>query len=414
MLNNYLTTIPQVADKLRTLGHSKPEPFLYLKNQMETLNPANKDFRDNWRAEANKSIYDRINNIKLSQADLLLEKYYPKKSNNRSQAPFQTSKDESMNYQKGYSGGSNITSSSSLSDIDYENYRHELLNNRLAEYSQQSSTTPSALTPQAPSQMNNYKQFNNSNNLLLRTIEERVGSGIIDSGVFNDLLKVIQFYTSFIWQIDNVPEFVEIINRLKEIVANAEAIRINKNSRKLDPREERDVQYVDSFLSGLDRLLVYVNENAQFVGRSENERRLKAQSKMANIPLPQVQFKVQKATAEEAALAPPPPALAPTETFDEYEEDEAAAEAAAPPAYAPRPKRYPSEMNLDEIRTYAIANGFRPFEVDSKATILSVLRGESLTAREERKREKNPAKYAGTGKIHYSRLSEKERMLHWS
>jgi hypothetical protein len=122
MNNNYLSTIPQIADNLRVKGVQIPRYNNYNFQPVDSSNPANKEYRDNWRDEAIKKVYDGLKNIYKGKIDLLQEPYFPKRNTNTAQMPFQTSQNL-PSFSVGKIGRGNITQSSALSDSQYDKYR---------------------------------------------------------------------------------------------------------------------------------------------------------------------------------------------------------------------------------------------------------------------------------------------------
>jgi hypothetical protein len=220
MANNYLLTIPQIADKFRTLGYSKPEPRELRPIQTDSLNPANKEYYDQWRKEGIETAYDGVSSHKNSQMNYLLEKHYPKKSNNRSQAPFQTS--TSYNCNNTFSGGSALTTTSKLSDDDFNKYRILLLNRRINDLNGESQPVA---TPNPPDQYANYNISKIDNNLTLTSLEERILSKVVDLGTYQDLIKIIRFYNNFIFEIDDNQSILDLINRLENIEREVENLK---------------------------------------------------------------------------------------------------------------------------------------------------------------------------------------------
>jgi hypothetical protein len=278
MIHNNEQTIPQIADMLRTKGVQQPKP-IHLRNlDIWTANPANAEYYDGWRREAKENAYNGINCVKNSKKTLLMEKYYPKKSNTSAQQPLQTSSSYNQAVFDKYSlrGSGNITESVKLSDADYEDYRLKLMNKRADDYESQQSNVPVQRPPtQAPS---NYDADKTMNDLILTSIEERIGNGIIDYGVYNDLLKVIQFYNTYISVFDNVDSLVSIIRRLQELETNAFSIYTNKEQEQESGRDSKDTDYVESFIESLKRLVKYIEINIPVVGQNESIRQQRAKA----------------------------------------------------------------------------------------------------------------------------------------
>ena len=77
MKNNYLSTIPQFADKLRVRGIQKPQYIHYNYLPQENSNPSNEEYWYRWGNEAQQNMLDGLQNIKSSKRDLLKQLHYP-------------------------------------------------------------------------------------------------------------------------------------------------------------------------------------------------------------------------------------------------------------------------------------------------------------------------------------------------
>ena len=271
MNNNYLSTIPQVADNLRVKGVQLPKYNNYNFQPLETSNPANKDYRDEWRMEAINSVYNGLKNIHQSKLDLLKESYYPKRNNNTAQMPFQTSQ-SLPSFTSSRTGRGNITQSSALSDSQYEKYRQNLLEDRFKNYQRLRGVIP--LPPQAPQTNmisdNDRKQINRA----FSSLTAKANSGIADASTFNDLSEIINYFEENIWKYTESVELLNFIRSLEDIQKALNALYENINSNELDDRaQEEYLQYSVSMYNTIEKLINYIEKALDNVGRSEMERK---------------------------------------------------------------------------------------------------------------------------------------------
>lgn len=271
MNNNYLSTIPQVADNLRVKGVQVPKYIDYNFQPLETSNPANKDYRDSWRMESIKKVYDGLKNIHQSKVDLLKESYFPKRNNNTAQMPFQTSQNL-PSFNSSRTGRGNITQSSALSDSQYEKYRRDLLKERFNDYQRLKGVV--ALPPQEPQTNiisdNDRKQINRS----FSSLTGKVNSGIADASAYNDLSEIINYFDQNIWKYTESVELLNFIRSLEDIQQALNALYENINSNELDERaQEEYLQYSVSMYNTIEELIDYIEKALSNVGRSEMERK---------------------------------------------------------------------------------------------------------------------------------------------
>lgn len=403
MFNNYITTIPQVADTLRTLGYSQPKPVRVGRLPVDDVNPANKDYRDQWRQEAIDNAYNSIRATKSSKAMMLLEPSYPKKSNNRSQAPFQSSYgsandkvDWNTAIYSGYSGAGNITSAAALSDADFEIYRKKLLDARLKDFSAQPDFVP---TPAPPiPQQNMFMQNKQMVDVLLNSVSDRINSGIADNSVYNDLLKVTQFYNANIWQVNNTQVLNNLLVDLDDIVEAAEGNIKTAEDKLLEPSVQRNLNSGDSILTLLYRLIEYIKANIGFVSRSENERKINA--RVTSFILSKY-MRVDKKTKNDVEREQFERFLN-VDQAPEEEDEETNINDELPPALAPQPVRpaqqFFSRMNKQEKLASLFSRGIEAYLVDKTGTLKRLNEGRPLSTGALLLRQLRPEKYTGSGK----------------
>jgi hypothetical protein len=271
MNNNYLSTIPQVADNLRVKGVQIPKYIDYNFQPLETSNPANKDYRDGWRMEAINSVYNGLKNIQQSKLDLLKESYYPKRNNNTAQMPFQTSQNL-PSFSSSMIGRGNITQSSALSDSQYEKYRRDLLKERFNDYQRLKGVV--APPPQASQTNiisdNDRKQINRS----FSSLTGKVNTGIADASAYNDLSEIINYFEENIWKYTESVELLNFIRSLEDIQQALNVLYENINSNELDDRaQEEYLQYSVAMYNTIEKLISYIEKALSNVGRGEMERK---------------------------------------------------------------------------------------------------------------------------------------------
>jgi len=447
MFNNYITTIPQVADTLRTLGYSQPKPVRVGRLPVDNLNPANADYRDQWRKEAMQNAYDSISATKSSQAMMLLEPYYPRKSNNRSQAPFQSSQsggNENVDWntkiysghnptQGRYSGGGNVTYSSVLSDVDFETYRKKLLDARLKDFSVQPEFAP---TPAPPiPQQNTFMQNKQMIDITLNSVADRINSGIADNSVYNDLLKVTQFYNNFIWQINSVPILNELLIDIGDIIETAEGAYKTYQDKALDPKSLKNLRSINPVIMLLDKFKDYVTANVSFVGRNENERKINAKvtSYLLSKYTRKEMNKIQDDNEEDEYVQnlneglPPAPAPEENDGVIDVEDEEELPPALAPPQAPMRGKREEFRLTFDpkiqqeltdttfnklspELKkAYLFYQGKEVYDVDKGITLLRIKNDLDFEAYEKDRRKKNPTLYNPAEQVGSGKKSRKLR-----
>jgi len=294
MNNNYLSTIPQFADNLRTKGYQKPNPVHFNHEPTESSNPAQKQYRNKWNEEAIQNVHNRLESIDKAKKLMITEREYPKRSKNTAQMPFQTSQNMPSFSETNRSGGANVTSSSRLTDQDYETYRKKLLQNRLLDYErlaagpQVPSLASSILAPSAttrPALMRpvqviaELSDIDKSNlDLLIQSIEQKVSKGITDENTYLDILKLGQFFTFNIYKYNEITELITILRRLEELEVNVSTDIENKDGDRLSNRNTNDIKYAKLIEVTLNNLIDYVRINSGFIGRSTKERQVLARS----------------------------------------------------------------------------------------------------------------------------------------
>jgi hypothetical protein len=271
MNNNYLSTIPQIADNLRVKGVQIPRYNNYNFQPVDSSNPANKEYRDNWRDEAIKKVYDGLKNIYKSKLDLLQEPYFPRRNTNTAQMPFQTSQNL-PSFSVGKIGRGNITQSSALSDTQYDKYRRELLKNRFDDYQRLKGVVapPAQVEPTNTISDNDRKQIKSA----FSSLTAKVNSGIADASTFNDLSQIVNYFDENIWKYTESVELLNFIRSLESVQESLNALYENINSNELDDRaQEEYLQYSVSMYNTIESLIDYIEKALNNVGRSEMERK---------------------------------------------------------------------------------------------------------------------------------------------
>ena len=270
MFNNYLATIPQVADKLRTLGHQRANPMVIPHMSMTSTNPANTDYWNKWGQEGIQSVYNGIQNKQSSINVYNNAPYYPKRSKNSASQPFYTSQNQ-PSFSNTLVGGGNVTASSKLSNEDFETFRLNIMNNRLKDLKERENKTPfQDLPKQQPYSFTDLLPIE----LLLNSIESKLSAGIADSKVYNDLSQVVEFFANNIWKIDDVNLINNKLIQLSNIQETALDLLNQKQSSELNNKEQKDTQYIELFVKILTKLKNFISENVSFIGRSQAERKL--------------------------------------------------------------------------------------------------------------------------------------------
>jgi hypothetical protein len=287
MYNNYLTTIPQYADTLRTLGYQKPQPSNLNFQPRESNNPAQKEYRNNWRDEAIQNVYNRLENNKRKNKQMISEQVFPKRTNtNTSQMPFQTSQNMPSFSKSNMSGGANVTSASRLSDQDYEKFRQILLKNRSSDYDRLAGLPPLSdllasreaqrITQPAPRKEQvqpEISAIDRSNlDLLLQSVEQKVSKGITDDTTYNDVLKIGQYFAFNIYKYNEPTEIMTIINRLEDLEANVSTDIENKEADRVGAKYAKLIEVT------LNNLINYLKINSSYIGRSSTERKVLAKA----------------------------------------------------------------------------------------------------------------------------------------
>jgi hypothetical protein len=417
MYNNYLSTIPQYADKLRTKGIQTPEPIKIYYEPIESSNPAQKDYRNRWRDESRQNVLNRLESIDRSKKFMITEQQFLPRGRNTAQMPFQTSQNM-PSFSESRRGG-NVTSSSALTSNQYEDFRQKLLKNRLDDYEKQKTTTLQPLTT-APSTLSPLPRQPASNVLLtasersgldiiLQSIEQKIGKGITDDTTYTDLLRVVQYFTLNIWKYEEPTELIAIIRRLESIATNVSADIKNKESDQLSDRNNNNTKYGKLIEVTIDNLINYIEKNASFIGRSQTERKVLASSTVPlNKPsqiIPEQTIKTaQELTApepEEGAEGDERPPPAPVEG------EEGEALLPLPPLIGrvplpTSPNFQPSQYDKETLQRIAFELGIRPiYEVDSKEVLKTLIYNQLNPASAQslqpiflRRRQKNPALYA--------------------
>lgn len=390
MANNYLITIPQIADKFRTLGYSKPEPIQLKPLSVDSLNPANNNYYDQWRKEAIQTVYDGLNSVRSSQMNYLLEKPYPKKTNNTAQAIFTTASNWNNKWNNEYSGGNMMTPSSRLSEDDFNKYRVALLNRRIKDLG---GETPQMPVQMPPDQYLNYNIAKIDNNLILTSIEERVLSNIVDYGTYNDLVKVVRFYNTYIWEIDDNQSIVDLVNRLENLETEVEGLKPKRTD--LSKRQRKDVQYIEAFLDTLNRLIAFVQDYSSVVGQNVSVRQAKAKASSKIL----TSKGIQPQNLEEPSPQPAPQSVEqPMQQPDEEEE--------LAPIFRDTFRLDPNISSLrsqEQLRSLARVRDIPIYNVDSAKTIRKLLYGQPLDRNEKARRQRDPTLYTGSGKRNYNK-----------
>jgi len=445
MFNNYLTTIPQVADNLRkghslsgygftpsewsnpkniTLKNITPSDWSNMKNiafkntaydrltknlsekikrenlmpsmskskstVLESSNPANIDYWNRWHSEAVQKVMDGLENQDYSKKLLLAEKYYPKRNKNSSAMVFQTSQNmPSFSESKSLSGGnfSDFTESSQMADNDFEAYKAGIFQRRIKEFEQnvsQISSQPSFGPLMVPTQ--NLDMESNTIDFILSSIEEKIGGGIVDSTTYNDLMKVYGYYTSNIWKFEDASVLINLIKRLEQISINCDQIIKNKEDTELSGRDAKDIQFAELFLNTIQKLIDFINANISFIGRNQSERKILASSvsrQMSKQPSRNVLPSVNNQLEQQLSEAPEAP------------------EAVVPPERQPKKTFRPSQMTTETLKEEAAKLGIEVYDIDSKDALRTLIWNKMnptrepfpLTKRQINQRLKNPELY---------------------
>ena len=383
MFNNYLATIPQVADKLRTLGHIQPNPMVIPRMPMSSTNPANKDYWNKWRDEGIQSVYNGIQNKQSSINAYNNTPYYPKRSKNSSSQPFQTSQNQ-PSFSNSFVGGGNVTASSKLSNEDFETYRLNLMNNRLKELKEREGKT-------APQDLPKQQLYTFSDDLpielLLNSIEEKLSAGFADNKVYNDLTEVVNYYVNNIWKLNDVNVINNKLIQLSNIEQTALDVLDQRQSSQLNEKAQKDTQFIELFLRVLLKLKSFITENVKYMDRSQAERKLFVNSivnKVSNEKdnfQPSVDQSIENLLQEEEDQLEQP----------EGEQPEGESQIPSRPDLRSGPL---SSFNKDYLRQLATELGIQIYVADTVPTLRKILKNyyKEATYRQSLKEGKKPKK----------------------
>jgi hypothetical protein len=262
---NALSTIPQIADELRVKGSIKNEPVVLTPHNSYAENPDNTDYYNSWRAQAIQGVYDSIQNRNHSHKMQLQSKPYLKRGTNIGPAPFQTSDPaKTQNFDSLMVGGGNITQSARYTNEEYEAVRMKILNSRASEFDAQQGQMPSRPIRTVETEFSKQKF---TDDLLLRSLEERIQGGIIDNLTFSDMQKVISFYAENIYKFDDDDYLNSLIDRLNELIGGLQSFREEDKIKT-----EKDRGFVNALFNSIGLLIEFVEANLPFVGSSEDVR----------------------------------------------------------------------------------------------------------------------------------------------
>jgi hypothetical protein len=161
-----------------------------------------------------------------------------------------------------------------MSDKDYDDWRKFIVNQRAEGYTaiRNSQPPPQTVPPKMQSIMADpNKAIENQLDLLLTSIEERVFSGIIDNNVFKDLMDYTRGIEGIIASFDDAQEMTSIIDRFKSLFTAIEGIASRRGTIGASAKESN---LAESSIALIKRLIKFIKENIDFVGRNESVRQL--------------------------------------------------------------------------------------------------------------------------------------------
>jgi hypothetical protein len=281
MLTSFSLTLPDMADKLRS---GKREMINIPTGAVNHLNlltgrSDSDSIHHYWHKQAVKDVYNGLQAVNSSNRNYRAERMpYTNKNRGTNQLFFNSPQPYGVVTPKG-GGYGNATYSSSLDEKEYEDNRKFLLSQRASGYDEIRNAQP--LPPQIPPKyagiVNNPNMaIRNQIDLQLTSIEDRVFKNIIDSSVFSDLNNITQQLQQVIATIDDQQDIRKIIQRLENI-GNLMTIVVGNANAGLQEYKKKDIDYGDSSINLVGRLIDYLKANMAGVGRNESTRKLLAQ-----------------------------------------------------------------------------------------------------------------------------------------
>jgi hypothetical protein len=270
MLTSFSLTIPSIADNFRTMGRQLINTPMGISHQQLLIGPSDSDnIHHYWHKQAVKNVYDGLNSNKSSNRNYLSDRPKPIRGTNATNPPFGLS-NSPYNVITGR-GGANITTSSSATDKEKDDYRKFIINQRGEGYVaiRNSEPMPQQIPPNIKTIMTNpNKAIQNQLSLLLTSIEERVFSGITDNNVYKDLNEFIKGIEGVIYTYDDAQQITDLIKRLEDISNSAEVIAARRGTQQ----KQKESNFAESVITSIDRLIDFLKANISTVGRNESTR----------------------------------------------------------------------------------------------------------------------------------------------
>lgn len=289
MKNNYLSTIPQFADKLRVKGVQKPQYNNYNYLPQENSNPSNEEYWYRWGNEAQQNMLDGLQNIKSSKRDLLKEAHYPRRNKTTAQVPFASS--QSMepfqrmthsinkqnfkfpsNVENKFSGSGNITQSLALPDKVFNENIRKLIRNRVRNLNEIAGMPVLPPQPVSPDVISD--EDRRQLDLTLTSLSSKASNGVADAASFDDVNQIYNYFINNIWKYSDSSELLSYIRSLEQVQQSLNDLVITINDTVLSGRPQGQyLQYAASIYNTINELIDYIKKAMNNIGRTSQERK---------------------------------------------------------------------------------------------------------------------------------------------